>query len=228
MQSGGVRRSSIVRMTGPRRLLIGALVVLLALLNVKALVGTVLIAPCFAVDMEIRPRRRAWLAGAPPYRASAFTSPPGHAAVPLPAVRPAVLWRLDRASTNARRTVAVAMMLAAAIAVCRRLEIPVVVVAAGPCLASVCRIDLRRQRPDAALRGVRLPLLPVGAAPRGPRARDVSDPAESGLLVGGGRDRRCGQGLAAASVDLCASSPTAGGDRRRARRDSLWSRRRCR
>src|SRR4249919_851391 len=62
----------------PRRLLIGALVALLAILEVKALLGTVLIEPRFAVDMEI-PLRAAerWLAGEPPYLASAFTSEPG-------------------------------------------------------------------------------------------------------------------------------------------------------
>ena len=64
--------------TGPRRLLITALVILLALFELKAFFGTVLIDARFAVDMEI-PLRAAerWLAGDAPYLASAFTSPPG-------------------------------------------------------------------------------------------------------------------------------------------------------
>src|SRR6476646_9958345 len=79
----------------PRRLLLAALVVLLAILNVKALLGTVLIDARFAVDMEI-PLRAAerWQAGQAPYLASAFGS------------------------------VAVAVMLAASVAACRRLGIP--------------------------------------------------------------------------------------------------------
>ena len=50
----------------PRRLLLAALVILLAILNVKALLGTVLIDARFAVDMEI-PLRAAerWQAGQP-------------------------------------------------------------------------------------------------------------------------------------------------------------------
>ena len=66
-------------MKGPRRLLVGALIALLVILVVKALLGTVLIAPRFAVDMEI-PLRAAerWLAGESPYPANTratFTVP---------------------------------------------------------------------------------------------------------------------------------------------------------
>ena len=65
-------------LTGPRRLLIGALVAILVLLTVYAWVGTILVPGRFAVDLEI-PLRAAerWQAGQPPYLASAFTSPPG-------------------------------------------------------------------------------------------------------------------------------------------------------
>src|SRR6478752_140117 len=110
----------------PRRLLLAALVVLLAILNVKALLGTVLIDARFAVDMEI-PLRAAerWMAGQPPYLASAFTSPPG-ATQPFlypPFVLPffAVLSELPRALVGA---VAVLAMLGGAIVACRRLGIP--------------------------------------------------------------------------------------------------------
>jgi hypothetical protein len=65
-------------MTGPRRLLIAGLVGILVVLEVYALVGTILIAPRFAVDLEI-PLRAAerWAAGGMPYLPSAFLSPPG-------------------------------------------------------------------------------------------------------------------------------------------------------
>jgi hypothetical protein len=103
-----------------------ALVVLLVILDVKALLGTVLIDARFAVDMEI-PLRAAerWLAGQPPYLSSAFTSPPG-ATQPFlypPFVLPlfAVLSELPRALVG---TVAVLGMLGAAIVACRRLGVP--------------------------------------------------------------------------------------------------------
>src|SRR5712675_2590018 len=62
----------------PRRLLLASLVGILVILVAKALIGTVLIAPRFGVDVEI-PLSAAerWLAGQPPYLASAFTSAPG-------------------------------------------------------------------------------------------------------------------------------------------------------
>jgi hypothetical protein len=171
----------------PRRLLIGALVVLLVVLEVKALLGTVLIAPRFAVDLEI-PLRAAerWLAGEPPYLASAFTSPPG-ATQPFlypPYVLPffAVLTDLPRALVGG---VAFAGMLAAAVAACRRLQIPwvwVPLVLAWPPFAE-------------AIFGTNLQMLLFAAfvflfyradgAPWRPAPRDIADPAESPVLVGG-------------------------------------------
>jgi hypothetical protein len=113
-------------MSGPRRLLVGALLVLLLILDLKALLGTVLIDARFAVDMEI-PLRAAerWLAGQPPYLASAFASEPG-ATQPFlypPYVLPvfAALTELPRVFVD---TVAVLGMLLAAIVGCRRLGIP--------------------------------------------------------------------------------------------------------
>jgi hypothetical protein len=143
-------------MNGPRRLLIGALVLLLALLNVKALVGTVLIAPRFAVDVEI-PLRAAerWLAGAPPYLASAFTSQAG-ATQPFlypPYVLPlfALLTELPRMLVG---TVAVAIMLAAAIAACRRLGIPwlwlPLVLAWPPVIESIFGANVQSRREGKA------------------------------------------------------------------------------
>jgi hypothetical protein len=112
--------------TGPRRVLIGALVTILAVLIFYALIGTVVIAPRFAVDLEI-PLRAAerWQAGQPPYLASAFTSPPG-ATQPFlcpPFTLPlfALLTGLPRALVG---TIAVTVMLVAAVAAGRRLRIP--------------------------------------------------------------------------------------------------------
>jgi hypothetical protein len=113
-------------MTGPRRLLVGALLVLLVILDVKALLGTVLIDARFAVDMEI-PLRAAerWLAGQPPYLASAFTSEPG---ATQPFLYPPYVLPLFAALSELPRwlvgSVAVIGMLGAAIVACRQLGIP--------------------------------------------------------------------------------------------------------
>jgi hypothetical protein len=171
----------------PRRLLVGALVVLLAILELYALVGTVLIPPRFAVDLEI-PLRAAerWLAGDAPYLASAFTSPPG-ATQPFlypPFMLPffAVLTDLPRALVGGA---AFATLLAAAVAASRRLEIPWVwlpLVLAWPPFAE-------------AIFGTNIQVLlfaafvflfyRAGGAPWRPTARDVADPSESAVQVGG-------------------------------------------
>jgi hypothetical protein len=113
-------------MNGPRRLLIAGLVAILFVLVLKALIGTVLIEPRFAVDLEI-PLRAAerWHAGAAPYLATAFTSPPG-ATQPFlypPFLLP-VLGLLTGIPRQPLGFVAVATMLLAATAACRRLGIP--------------------------------------------------------------------------------------------------------
>src|SRR6187200_3598014 len=174
-------------MTGPRRLLIGALVVLLALLTVKALVGTVLIAPRFAVDMEI-PLRAAerWQAGQPPYLASAFTSPPG-ATQPFlypPFTLPflALLTGLPRAFVG---TVGVAVMLLAAIAAGRRLQIPWVwlplVIAWPPFAEAIFGANIQMLLFGAFV----FLFYRAGGLPWRAPARDIGDPRESGVLVGG-------------------------------------------
>jgi hypothetical protein len=174
-------------LTGPRRLLTGALVVLLAILIVKALIGTVLIAPRFAVDLEI-PLRAAerWLAGAPPYLASAFASPPG-ATQPFlypPYTLPfyAVLTELPR---NLVGVVAVGAMLAAAIAACRRLGIPwlwmPVVLAWPPFAEAIFGANIQM----ALFAAFVFLFYRVGAARWAPVDRDISDPAEPAWLIGG-------------------------------------------
>src|SRR6478735_7132183 len=171
----------------PRRLLLAALVVLLAILNVKALLGTVLIDARFAVDMEI-PLRAAerWQAGQTPYLASAFTSEPG-ATQPFlypPFVLPffALLSELPRALVG---TVAVAIMLASSIVACRRLGIPwlwlPLVLTWPPFAESIFGANVQTVLFAAFVFLFYRP----GAMPWGPRIRDVADPAEPGPLVGG-------------------------------------------
>jgi hypothetical protein len=174
-------------MNGPRRLLLAALVVLLVILEVYALLGTVLIEPRFAVDMEI-PLRAAerWLAGEAPYLASAFTSPPG-ATQPFlypPYVLPffALLSELPRVLVG---TVAVATMLLAAIAACRRLGIPWIwlplVLAWPPFAEAIFGANIQTVLFAAFV----FLFYRAGATPWTPRIRDVADPAESEVLVGG-------------------------------------------
>ena len=111
---------------GPNRLLRAALVVLWIVLLVYALVGTVLIAPRFAVDLEI-PLRAAerWQAGLPPYQPEAFVSPPG-ATQPFlypPYLLPflAVLTMLPRELVSVGW---VGLLAMSATLACRRLAIP--------------------------------------------------------------------------------------------------------
>jgi hypothetical protein len=174
-------------MNGPRRLLIGALVVLLTLLIVKALIGTVLIAPRFAVDLEI-PLRAAerWQAGQPPYLASAFTSPPG-ATQPFlypPFTLPffALLTGLPRAFVG---TVAVAIMLLAAVAAGRRLRIPwlwmPLVIAWPPFAEAIFGANIQMLLFAAFI----FLFFRAGGVPWRAPARDIADPGESEALVGG-------------------------------------------
>jgi hypothetical protein len=173
-------------MNGPRRLLIGALVVLLTLLIAYALVGTILIAPRFAVDMEI-PLRAAerWLAGEAPYQASAFTSPPG-ATQPFlypPYVLPffALLTDLPRMLVGA---VAVAIMLVASVLATRRLGIPWIwlplVLLWPPFAESIFGANVQTLLFAAFV----FLFYRSGATPWSPPPRDVADPQESGPLIG--------------------------------------------
>ncbi len=182
----GFERASIAPMNGPRRLLIGALVVLLTLLILYALIGTVLIAPRFAVDMEI-PLRAAerWIAGEPPYQASAFASEPG-ATQPFlypPYVLPffALLSDLPRGLVG---VVAVAAMLVAAILAGRRLGIPwlwlPLVLAWPPFAEAIFGANLQMVLFTAFIFLFYRP----GAGRWDPRARAIEDPEESAAFVG--------------------------------------------
>ena len=171
----------------PRRLLLAALVILLAILNVKALLGTVLIDARFAVDMEI-PLRAAerWQAGQPAYLASAFASEPG-ATQPFlypPFVLP-FFALLSRAATFAGWHVAVAIMLASSVVACRRLGVPWIwlplVLSWPPFAESIFGANVQTVLFAAFV----FLFYRQGAMPWQPRIRDVADPAEPGPLVGG-------------------------------------------
>jgi len=112
--------------TGSNRLLRVALVVIWGLLLVYALVGTILIAPRFAVDLEI-PLRAAerWTAGLPPYQPEAFVSAPG-ATQPF-LYPPYLLPPLAILSKIPRDVLAIAwvgLLALVAVLACRRLAIP--------------------------------------------------------------------------------------------------------
>jgi hypothetical protein len=163
------------------------LVAVLTVLIVKALLGTVLIAPRFAVDMEI-PLRAAerWQAGEHPYLASAFTSPPG-ATQPFlypPYVLPffGLLTDLPRMLVGA---IAVAVMLAASILACRRLGIPWIwlplVLAWPPFAESIFGANIQTLLFAAFV----FLFYRADATPWRPPARDVADRAQSEPFIGG-------------------------------------------
>jgi hypothetical protein len=113
-------------MTGPRRLLLIGLLTLLAILVVKAQLGTIWAMPRAGVDLEA-PLRAAdrWLAGGAPYNAEGFTAGPG-AVQPFlypPYTLPlfAVLSVLPR---QAILYAGVLLGLGVSLATCRRLRIP--------------------------------------------------------------------------------------------------------
>ena len=147
--------------SGPNRLLRGALIALWAILLVYALVGTVLIVPRFAVDLEI-PLRAAerWMAGLPavpgrrlPHRAG------GDPAVPLSAVPATAPGRPRRAAARGRLG-----GVGGSARDRRRRRVsavgdPVAVDAVRARLAAVLGRDLRGQCPGAVVRSVRLPVL---------------------------------------------------------------------
>jgi hypothetical protein len=174
-------------MNGPRRLLLGGLVAVLAVLELHALLGTVLIPPRFAVDLEI-PLRAAerWLAGGAPYLAEGFTSPPG---ATQPFLYPPYTLPFFAVLTNVPRPViggvVVGLLLMAAVGACRRLSIPwiwIPLVLAWPPFAEAIFGANIQMALFAAL--VFLFYRP-SKRPWEPVARDVEQPAELGVFVGG-------------------------------------------
>lgn len=150
------------------------------------MIGTVLIAPRFAVDMEI-PLRAAerWRTGQPPYLASAFTSPPG---ATQPFLYPPYLLPFFALLTEVPRflvgSVAVGVMLGASIATCRRLGIPwawlPLVLAWPPFAQAIYGANIQTLLFAAFV----FLFYRAGAAPWRPRVREVADPAESATFMG--------------------------------------------
>jgi hypothetical protein len=151
-----------------------------------ALIGTVLIAPRFAVDMEI-PLRAAerWQTGQPPYLASAFASPPG---ATQPFLYPPYLLPFFALLTDVPRlvvgSVAIGVMLGTSILACRRLGIPWVwlplVLAWPPFAEAIYGANIQTLLFAAFVFLFYL----AGAAPWLPRGRDLADPSESGPFIG--------------------------------------------
>jgi Glycosyltransferase family 87 len=174
-------------MNGAQRLLLGGMAAILVVLEIKALAQVVLIAPRFAVDLEI-PLRAAerWLAGDPPYLASAFASPPGatqpflYPPYTLPFFAP--LTSLPRALVGG---LGVSILLATAVAACRRLDIPWVwmpIVLAWPPFAEAIYGANIQVAMFAALVFL---FYRAGNAAEPPIGRDVSSPSEHAAFVGG-------------------------------------------
>ncbi|MFL5675761.1 MAG: glycosyltransferase family 87 protein [Chloroflexota bacterium] len=174
-------------MNGPRRLLVGALVVLLAILTVRAHLTTTLVDPNVGVDVEI-PLRAAdrWLAGGEPYLAQSFVSGTG---ADLPFLYPpftlplfAVLSWLPRQPVL---WASVALLLGAAVVTLRRLRIPwlwvPLVVAWPPFVEGIIHANL------TILLFLAFVILFYKATGSPWRAdpRDVSRPNESVVEVGG-------------------------------------------
>ena len=113
-------------MSGPRRLLVGSLVVLVTILIVRTHLTSIWVRPHFAVDVEI-PLRAAdrWLAGGEPYQAQAFVTGSG---ANLPFLYPPFTLPFFAILTWLPRTLvlwsSVAILLVAAVATARRLRIP--------------------------------------------------------------------------------------------------------
>lgn len=109
----------------PEALLTIALAGILLLLNVRGVVGHLILEYPFGVDLEI-PLRAAsrWVEGGEPYLASSFTSPPGPTQPFLypPWVLPAVAWLIDLPRMGAK-VAWLLCLLAAATWTCRRLRL---------------------------------------------------------------------------------------------------------
>lgn len=174
-------------MTGPRRLLLVGLCAILAVLVVKAQIGTIWAQPRPGVDLEA-PLRAAdrWLAGDAPYNASGFTAGPG-ANQPF-LYPPYTLPFFAVLSVLPRQLVlyaAIVLYLALSIAACRRLRIPwpwIPLVLLWPPLTE-----------GIASANVGIPIFVAfiflvyraGASPWVPAPRDVADRSEPPAMIGG-------------------------------------------
>lgn len=173
-------------MTGPRRLLLTGLLLVFAIFVARALVR-ILVTSRFAVDVEIPLRATArWLAGEPPYLASAF-SVRGGADLPFlypPYTLPffAGLTVLPRALVD---LVVVAAMMVSAVLACRRLSIPwlwvPLLLAWPPFSEGIVGGNLQ----IALFAAFVFLFFAPGGASWEARPRDIREPATSGGMVGG-------------------------------------------
>lgn len=174
-------------MTGPRRLLLVGLMAILAILVVKAQLGTIWAVPRAGVDLEA-PLRAAdrWLAGDAPYNAVGFTAGPG--AVQPFLYPPYTLPFFAVLSVLPRQIVlygAVLLGLAISIAACRRLRIP------WPWVPLVLLWPPFTEGILAANVGVPIFVAFIflvyrpGGSPWVAAPRDVSAPPESPAMIGG-------------------------------------------
>ncbi|HEV7603708.1 MAG TPA: glycosyltransferase 87 family protein [Candidatus Limnocylindrales bacterium] len=171
-------------MNGPRRLLLGGLVAVLAIVMVEALAG-ILVGPRFAVDLEI-PLRAAdrWLAGQPPYLADAFAAPAG-ASLPFlyPPYTLPFLAALDQIPRSAVEGAGLVALAVCAVVACRRLAIPwpwvPFVVAWPPFSEGIVTGNVQ----IALFTAFAYLFFAPGGSPWRPRPRDISDPSTSGAMV---------------------------------------------
>jgi hypothetical protein len=174
-------------MRGPRRLLIASLLVMYGVIVLKAHLGTIWPVTYGGVDLEI-PLRAAdrWMHGGVPYDLAAFEAGPG---ATQPFLYPPFTLPLFAALTYLPRAplllADIAIMLVAAIATCRRLQIPwlwmPLVLAWPPFAEGIVDGNV------AMLMFLAFVLLfyrPSGGTPWHPAPRDIAEPTESGLLVG--------------------------------------------
>jgi hypothetical protein len=173
-------------MNGPRRLLLAGLLVILVIVIVEDLAG-LLVLPRFAVDIEIPLRAAArWAAGLPPYLPSAFKEPPGPT---LPFLYPPItlpfLATVDLLPRALVEIAGVAAMLGFAILACRRLAIPWLWIPLFMLWPPFAEGIISGNVQIAIFAGFVYLFFVPGGSPWRAQPRDISDPATSGLMVGG-------------------------------------------
>src|SRR4051794_18301031 len=174
-------------MNGPRRLLVGSLLVLLGVLIVEAHVYTIWVPGRAGVDLQIPLlATERWIAGGEPYQASAFTAGPG---ATQPFLYPPFVLPFLALLVNLPRSIVLAtwllILLVAALVTVRRLRIPwpwvPLVLAWPPFTEGIVDGNI------AILMFLAFVILFYRAAgsPWSPEPRDVSRPNESEVELGG-------------------------------------------
>ena len=171
------------------------------------------------MEIPLRAAER-WLAGdAAVPRERVQLAAGRHPALPVPAIRAALLRAPDGAAPDAGRRRSPSRSCWRPRSPPAGVSDPVALAAARARLATLRRVDLRGQRPDCSCsrRSCSCSIEPPARAVE-PAVRDVADPAESGAARRRPRDaRRSDQGLAAARLAVRPSTSAARRARRRAR-----------